>query len=109
MRTFKILVSGRVQGVNFRNMIRDFCLQLGINGQVKNLDDGRVEILIECDGKSCKKLVGWLKSNPGFSKVEEVKVEKVKENVKFRGFEIVKEGNFLKDQIGSFKNFLKKI
>lgn len=64
---FKLLVNGRVQGVNFRSMTKSFCAQLGIKGNVKNLDDGRVEIIVQCSGDEKEKLVNWLESSPGSS------------------------------------------
>jgi len=41
-----ILVSGSVQGVGFRFFIQKKALELGLNGWVRNLLDGRVEILV---------------------------------------------------------------
>jgi len=41
------LVSGRVQGVGFRNFVHRQASELGIKGAVRNLKDGRVEILAE--------------------------------------------------------------
>ena len=42
-----ILYSGRVQGVGFRYTVRDLAEGLGITGWVRNLRDGKVEILAE--------------------------------------------------------------
>ena len=42
-----ILVSGRVQGVFFRDHTRRWASDLGLTGWVKNLSDGRVEVLAE--------------------------------------------------------------
>ena len=43
----QILVSGRVQGVSFRYNIKEKADELGLKGWVKNLDDGRVEIVVD--------------------------------------------------------------
>jgi len=109
MKSFRILVSGRVQGVNFRSMMKSYAEKDGLKGNVRNLDDGRVEIYAKCNEEEKDKLVDWLKSNPGFSKVQDVKVDSVKGRVKMNGFEIIKEKSFLKDQGKSAKNFVKKL
>jgi acylphosphatase len=55
-----IHVTGRVQGVFFRVYTRDFVRNLPkVTGYVKNLRDGRVEILAEGDEVSLRKLANW--------------------------------------------------
>ncbi|MBI5150861.1 MAG: acylphosphatase [Candidatus Omnitrophica bacterium] len=44
-----ILYSGRVQGVGFRMTVQRYAADLDLRGWVKNLSDGRVEILVEGD------------------------------------------------------------
>ena len=44
-----IFYSGIVQGVGFRFTVRGYASRLGLHGWVRNLDDGRVEILVEGD------------------------------------------------------------
>ena len=52
-----ILYSGRVQGVGFRYTAKDFASDLGVSGWVKNLPDGRVEILAEGEKKLIEELI----------------------------------------------------
>jgi acylphosphatase len=40
-----LLVTGKVQGVNFRAFVRNAALQLGLTGYAKNLSDGSVEVV----------------------------------------------------------------
>ena len=47
MKTVKIFISGRVQGVFFRAFIQEHAQNLGLAGYVKNLEDGRVETVLE--------------------------------------------------------------
>jgi acylphosphatase len=45
VETERFLVSGRVQGVGYRAFVRRIAEPLGITGQVRNLPDGRVEVI----------------------------------------------------------------
>ena len=49
MRSIRLLISGRVQGVYFRLFAQKKAKQLGVKGYAKNLADGRVEIIAEAD------------------------------------------------------------
>lgn len=49
-----ILYSGRVQGVGFRFTAESAAIESGIQGWVKNLGDGRVEIMAEAEEKPLK-------------------------------------------------------
>ncbi len=65
-------VSGRVQGVFFRASTCEQAKKLGLNGWVRNLSDGRVEL--EAYGSSDKiaELYDWLQKGPLMAKVESV-------------------------------------
>ncbi len=68
MKTIRILVSGRVQGVFFRVYTQKFVRELnGVSGVVRNLRDGRVEIIAEGDESELQKLIEWSKNkgSPG--------------------------------------------
>lgn len=47
MKRAHIVYSGHVQGVGFRYTAQDIATRLGLKGWVKNLEDGRVEIVVE--------------------------------------------------------------
>jgi acylphosphatase len=77
MQCVQIFVTGRVQGVFFRVYTRDFARKLSdVTGYVKNLRDGRVEILAEGSNESLQKLAQWAKEkgSPGstITKTEEI-------------------------------------
>lgn len=61
MKRVRIYVTGRVQGVFFRVYTRDMARQLAICGYVRNLRDGRVEIVAEGTEDSLRKMVTWAK------------------------------------------------
>jgi acylphosphatase len=65
-------VSGRVQGVYFRQSCRQAARRLHLLGWVRNLVDGRVEVLAQGPASSVERLVEWLWAGPPGSRVEGV-------------------------------------
>ncbi len=68
-------VSGRVQGVFFRANTKKKAKKLGLTGWVKNLADGRVEVLANGDEAQLAKLEQWLHRGPIGAKVENLETE----------------------------------
>jgi len=68
-------ISGRVQGVNFRYYTRQQALRLGLTGWVRNLWDGRVEVLIEGEEAIVRQMVEWCHTGPPAAYVVEVEIE----------------------------------
>ena len=83
-----VLVSGKVQGVFFRSSIRKKAQELGLTGWVKNLDDGRVEAVLEGDEGKVEKMVQWCRKGPAYAVVEDVQVISEKYTGEFGGFEV---------------------
>lgn len=69
-----IFVSGRVQGVFFRQNTRKKARELGISGWVKNLSDGRVEALMEGEKDKVENLIEWLRKGPIIARVDGIEV-----------------------------------
>ncbi len=65
-------VSGRVQGVWFRQSTKDKANSLGLRGWVKNLDDGRVEVMAAGEENAVRQLEAWLNQGPELANVAEV-------------------------------------
>ncbi|MEM1949215.1 MAG: acylphosphatase [Candidatus Caldarchaeum sp.] len=65
-------------------------LGYGLDGWVRNLDDGSVEAVIAGDEEKVNKLVEWCRVGPPLAKVEKVMVEKIAEPPDLRGFSIVR-------------------
>jgi acylphosphatase len=70
-----VYVSGQVQGVFFRDSAREKAQQLGLNGWVKNLPDGRVEALVEGPSEGVREMVRWCEQGPSQAEVEDVETE----------------------------------
>jgi acylphosphatase len=62
-------VSGRVQGVCFRMSTSQQAKLLGLNGWVRNLDDGRVEVMASGKPPQLDQLQKWLAYGPSMAKV----------------------------------------
>lgn len=69
------LVSGQVQGVFFRASTEAAARRLGLTGWVRNLHDGRVELVACGEDASLKELEQWLWQGPPRARVTEVKVQ----------------------------------
>lgn len=73
-RTIHALVSGRVQGVGFRWSCMEEGERLGLVGEVRNLDDGDVEVLAQGPTEAVGSLIGWLHRGPRWASVSRVTV-----------------------------------
>ncbi|MGB7295808.1 MAG: acylphosphatase [Candidatus Aminicenantales bacterium] len=84
-----VFVSGRVQGVFFRDHTRRWAASLGLTGWVKNLWDGRVEVLAEGEKENLEALIAKLKQGPPAAAVENVAVSWEDPQNEFCDFRIV--------------------
>ncbi len=68
-------ISGRVQGVWFRESTRSKAIELGLSGIARNLEDGRVQVLAEGPADALAHLESWLQHGPPMASVSEVRSE----------------------------------
>jgi acylphosphatase len=71
----RVLVSGRVQGVWFRESTRREASALGLSGWVQNLPDGRVEAHFEGDEAAVEAAIAFIRRGPEHARVSDVTVE----------------------------------
>ena len=81
------MVSGRVQGVFFRDSVRRHALDRGIAGWVRNCEDGTVEAVFEGDTDSVEALIAFCRTGPEDAAVEGVEVSE-EEPREERGFRV---------------------
>ena len=81
------LVSGRVQGVCFRMCTREQADLLGLDGWVRNLVDGRVEVKAEGESGQLNQLRDWLHKGPPMARVTNLEISDI-EPENFTGFNI---------------------
>jgi acylphosphatase len=67
-----VFVSGRVQGVWFRESCREQARAAGVGGWVRNLSDGRVEAVFEGAPAAVERVVAWCHDGPGRARVDRV-------------------------------------
>ncbi len=68
----KFLISGRVQGVGYRYFAQRLSAKHQVRGYVKNLEDGRVEVLAEGNAKDVEAFKQDLAAGPSYSRVGEI-------------------------------------
>ncbi len=87
MKHFNITISGKVQGVFYRQSAMEIALHLGLKGFVRNESDGNVYIEAEGTEEQLKKLIEWCRKGPARAVVSDVKVSEG-EIKNFSSFEI---------------------
>ena len=70
----RVVVSGRVQGVFFRDSVERHALNRGIAGWVSNRDDGKVEAVFEGDPGGVEALIAFCRNGPEDAVVEDIEV-----------------------------------
>jgi acylphosphatase len=70
----RVVVSGRVQGVFFRDTCRKLARERGVQGWVRNCPDGTVEAVFEGAPEAVDAVVGWARIGPEEASVDAVEV-----------------------------------
>jgi acylphosphatase len=83
-----IFVSGLVQGVFYRQTTMEVAKNLKLTGWVKNLYDGRVEIIAEGEPENIEKLISWCHKGPTHSRVENVEAQYQEYSGEFGSFSV---------------------
>ena len=83
-----IFVTGRVQGVFFRQSTKVVAIKNNVNGWVRNLDDGRVEIVGEGEESNINSFIDWCKTGPANSRVDEFELSEENSTGEFENFEV---------------------
>jgi acylphosphatase len=84
-----IIVTGKVQGVFFRQNTKRQAQSHGVYGWVSNLPDGRVEAVFEGEEAAVKEVVDYCRHGPSFAKVENINVTFEDFKGEFESFSIV--------------------
>ena len=83
-----IFVTGRVQGVFFRQSTKVMAIKNNVKGWVRNLDDGRVELVAQGETQDIDNLAHWCKTGPANSRVDEFELSEENISDEFETFEV---------------------
>jgi acylphosphatase len=72
MVTVRLIVTGRVQGVGYRDALTKEAQRLGISGWVRNRRDGRVEAVLQGTQDAVHAAIAWARHGPALARVLEV-------------------------------------
>ena len=84
-----ILVSGKVQGVFFRQALKVIAKKNNVVGWVRNLTDKRVEAILEGDNKSVNLVIEWAKIGRANSHVDNIEINNEEFKNEFSTFEVL--------------------
>jgi acylphosphatase len=73
----RVLVTGLVQGVWFRQTTADVAREAGVAGWVRNLPDGRVEAVLEGEPAAVEAVVAWCHRGPRAARVDSIDITEV--------------------------------
>ena len=90
METWKLIVSGVVQGVGFRWSVQNFAKSLKLNGTVKNNPDSTVTITLQAPRKAVRQFIQELPQHiSSFAKIKDIKAEELTAVNKMHDFHVL--------------------
>ncbi|OGJ11926.1 hypothetical protein A3K62_01400 [Candidatus Pacearchaeota archaeon RBG_16_35_8] len=87
-KSIRLYVSGIVQGVFFRDFIKENAERYNVKGFIRNLDDGRIEIFLEGNVDEVNKMIEVCKTGPKHSQIKNVE-EKEERFQDFKTFKVL--------------------
>ena len=84
-----ILISGKVQGVFFRQALKVVAKKNNVTGWVRNLTDKRVEAILEGDNNSVNSIIEWARVGPANSHVDNIEINNEEFKNEFSTFEVL--------------------
>ncbi len=84
-----LLIKGKVQGVFFRQALKVMAKKNNVNGWVRNLNDGRVESVLEGEDVDVSILVEWSHAGSANARVEDIEIKNEKYKEEFSKFEVL--------------------
>lgn len=89
-KSVRLYIEGTVQGVFFRQFIKENAERYNVKGFVRNLEDGKVEVFAEGDNENVDKMIELCKAGPKHSQIKnvEIKEEKFQDLREFKALHI---------------------
>lgn len=85
----RLFIKGKVQGVFFRQALKVMAKKNNVNGWVRNLNDGRVEAVLEGEDLDVSTLVEWAHAGSANARVEDIEIKNEKYKEEFSKFEVL--------------------
>jgi acylphosphatase len=85
--TRRLRISGLVQGVFFRESMRQRARQLKLTGWVRNRSDGTVEAVVQGESTQVEMLIDWARRGPGAALVDRVEVKAADDEPDYTSFD----------------------
>jgi acylphosphatase len=77
-KAVRLYIDGTVQGIFFRQFIKENAERQNVRGFVRNLEDGKVEVFIEGDQENVEKMIELCKKGPKHSQIRNVEIKEEK-------------------------------
>lgn len=74
-KTKRLIINGTVQGVFFRQYIKENADKNNVRGYVRNLEDGHVEVLLEGNLEDVDKMIAICKRGPQHAQIRDVEIK----------------------------------
>ncbi len=87
-KSIRLYINGVVQGVFFRNFVKENAEKYNVKGFVRNLDDGRIEVFLEGSIDDVAKMIEICKTGPKHSQIKDVE-EKEERFQDFKSFKVL--------------------
>lgn len=88
IKTFRILIYGKVQGVFFRAFIKEKADSLSVKGFTRNILTGSLEVVVQGNEENISKFIEILKIGPKMAKVEKIEIVSYETQQEFEKFNI---------------------
>ena len=85
----RLFIKGKVQGVFFRQALKVMAKKNNVNGWVRNLNDGRVEAVLEGEDLDVSTLVEWAHAGSANARVEDIEIKNEEYKEEFSKFEVL--------------------
>lgn len=89
-KSVKLVINGTVQGIFFRQFIKENADKLNLRGYARNLENGDVEVIVEGNGEDVEKMTEICKQGPKFARIRQVGVEERKYSGEFSEFKVLR-------------------
>ena len=89
-KAVKLIINGTVQGVFFRQFIKDNADKLNLRGFARNLENGDVEVIAEGNQEDVEKMIELCKQGPKFASIKHVSSNFINYSGEFKEFKILR-------------------